>query len=139
MHGVPDYIRSDNGSEFTARLVREWLKRLKVKTLFPVFIFIYYWYYEYNLMLQHMCCNICVAFHTFATYYRTCFSLKVMNDFWITKMSRWKPLHLRGFFILPTLLVEIITGNPSSHTQDDGKVYGLLSQPYIVSCWNRFG
>ena len=53
MHGVPDYIRSDNGSEFTARLVREWLKRLKVKTLFPVFIFIYY---EYNLMLQHMCC-----------------------------------------------------------------------------------
>ena len=70
MHGVPDYIRSDNGSEFTARLVREWLKRLKVKTLFPVFIFIYYWYYEYNLMLQHMCCNICVVFHTFATYHQ---------------------------------------------------------------------
>jgi len=42
MHGVPDYIHSDNGSEFTARLVREWLKRLKVKTLFPVFVFIYY-------------------------------------------------------------------------------------------------
>ena len=34
MHGVPDYIRSDNGSEFTAKLVRKWLKRLKVKTLF---------------------------------------------------------------------------------------------------------
>ena len=34
-------ILRDNGSEFTARLVREWLKRLKVKTLFPVFIFIY--------------------------------------------------------------------------------------------------
>jgi putative transposase len=33
-HGVPDYIRSDNGSEFTARLVRQWLKKLKVKTLF---------------------------------------------------------------------------------------------------------
>ena len=27
-------IISDNGSEFTARLVPEWLKRLKVKTLF---------------------------------------------------------------------------------------------------------
>jgi len=31
---VPDYIRSDNGSEFTAQLVREWLSRIGVKTLF---------------------------------------------------------------------------------------------------------
>jgi transposase InsO family protein len=27
-HGVPDYIRSDNGSEFTAKAAREWLKRV---------------------------------------------------------------------------------------------------------------
>jgi len=32
--GVPDYIRSDNGPEFTAKVVRGWLKRLGVKTLF---------------------------------------------------------------------------------------------------------
>jgi transposase InsO family protein len=32
--GAPDYIRSDNGSEFTADLIRGWLKRLGVKTLF---------------------------------------------------------------------------------------------------------
>ena len=32
--GVPDYIRSDNGSEFTALLVRNWLARVGVKTLF---------------------------------------------------------------------------------------------------------
>jgi putative transposase len=32
--GAPDYIRSDNGPEFTARVVREWLERLGVKTLF---------------------------------------------------------------------------------------------------------
>jgi len=32
--GVPDYLRSDNGSEFTARLVRNWLERVGVKTLF---------------------------------------------------------------------------------------------------------
>ena len=32
--GVPDYIRSDNGPEFTARVVRDWLHRLGVKTLF---------------------------------------------------------------------------------------------------------
>jgi transposase InsO family protein len=32
--GVPDYIRSDNGPEFTATRVREWLQRVEVKTLF---------------------------------------------------------------------------------------------------------
>ena len=32
--GVPDYIRSDNGPEFTAHAVREWLSRVGVRTLF---------------------------------------------------------------------------------------------------------
>ena len=32
--GTPDYLRSDNGSEFTSEMVREWLGRLGVKTLF---------------------------------------------------------------------------------------------------------
>ena len=32
--GIPEYIRSDNGSEFTARAVRKWLNRMGVKTLF---------------------------------------------------------------------------------------------------------
>lgn len=32
--GTPDYIRSDNGPEFTAHAVRGWLQRLEVKTLF---------------------------------------------------------------------------------------------------------
>lgn len=33
-HGPPDHIRSDNGPEFTAIAVREWLSRVGVKTLF---------------------------------------------------------------------------------------------------------
>ena len=32
--GVPEHIRSDNGPEFTARAVREWLDRVGVTTLF---------------------------------------------------------------------------------------------------------
>ena len=32
--GVPDHIRSDNGSEFTAHAVRDWLKKVGVKTLY---------------------------------------------------------------------------------------------------------
>jgi putative transposase len=31
---VPDYIRSDNGAEFTARAVRDWLDRVGVRTLY---------------------------------------------------------------------------------------------------------
>ena len=33
-HGPPDHIRSDNGAEFTATAVREWLPRVGVKTLY---------------------------------------------------------------------------------------------------------
>ena len=32
--GTPDYIRSDNGAEFTAKEVRNWLEHMEVKTLF---------------------------------------------------------------------------------------------------------
>jgi putative transposase len=34
MKGVPAYVRSDNGPEFTAKLVRGWLERLGSNTLF---------------------------------------------------------------------------------------------------------
>jgi putative transposase len=32
--GMPEYIRSDNGAEFAAKAVRNWLNRLDVTTLF---------------------------------------------------------------------------------------------------------
>ena len=32
--GVPDYVRSDNGAEFTAKDVRHWLSKLGVKTAY---------------------------------------------------------------------------------------------------------
>jgi len=31
---VPEYIRSDNGAEFTAKNVRGWLEKVEVKTLY---------------------------------------------------------------------------------------------------------
>ena len=33
-HGAPDYIRSDNGPEFVAHLLRDWLEEAKIKTLY---------------------------------------------------------------------------------------------------------
>ena len=34
LYGVPEHIRSDNGPEFTAKVVREWLQGIGVTTLF---------------------------------------------------------------------------------------------------------
>ena len=34
IYGVPDYIRSDNGSEFVAKELRNWLQRIGVKTAY---------------------------------------------------------------------------------------------------------
>jgi transposase InsO family protein len=33
-HGAPEHLRSDNGPEFTSKVVRDWLKRVGVRTLF---------------------------------------------------------------------------------------------------------
>jgi putative transposase len=33
-HGVPEYLRSDNGSEFIARIVQRWLKENGIKTIY---------------------------------------------------------------------------------------------------------
>ena len=33
-HGPPEHLRSDNGGEFTAHLVRQWLARVGVQTLY---------------------------------------------------------------------------------------------------------
>jgi len=32
--GIPEYIRSDNGPEFTAKVIRKWLSNIGVKTLY---------------------------------------------------------------------------------------------------------
>jgi transposase InsO family protein len=34
VHGASEYIRSDNGSEFTAKVVRQWLSHIGVQTLY---------------------------------------------------------------------------------------------------------
>ena len=34
LRGIPEHIRSDNGPEFTAKGIREWLSRIGVKTLY---------------------------------------------------------------------------------------------------------
>jgi transposase InsO family protein len=33
-HGAPEYLRSDNGSEFIAKIVQRWLKAQQIKTIY---------------------------------------------------------------------------------------------------------
>ena len=33
-HGLPKHLRLDNGAEFTATAVREWLEKLEMQSLF---------------------------------------------------------------------------------------------------------
>ena len=33
-HGAPEYLRSDNGSEFIAKIVQRWLKENRIKTIY---------------------------------------------------------------------------------------------------------
>jgi transposase InsO family protein len=33
-HGAPEYLRSDNGSEFIAKIVQQWLKEQRIKTIY---------------------------------------------------------------------------------------------------------
>jgi putative transposase len=33
-HGAPEYLRSDNGSEFIAKIVQRWLQEQRIKTLY---------------------------------------------------------------------------------------------------------
>ena len=33
-HGAPEYLRSDNGSEFIAKIVQRWLAEQKIKTIY---------------------------------------------------------------------------------------------------------
>jgi transposase InsO family protein len=34
LRGIPEHLRSDNGTEFTARAIRKWLARIGVRTLY---------------------------------------------------------------------------------------------------------
>jgi transposase InsO family protein len=57
MHGIPDHIRSDNGPEFTAKAVRQWLKNLGVKTIKEAQVVIEQWRQEYNTIRPHSSLN----------------------------------------------------------------------------------
>ena len=82
--GVPEYIRSDNGSEFTAKAVREWLSNVGVKTLYiepgsP-------WENGYN-----------ESFNGKFEIFETLFEAKVLIERWRKEYNTFRPHSALGY------------------------------------------
>ena len=82
--GVPDYIRSDNGSEFTAENIRCWLQKIGVKTLYitPASPWENGYVESFNGKLRDELLNLEI--------FDTLYEAKVLIDRW-----RWEYNHIR--------------------------------------------
>ena len=82
--GVPDYIRSDNGSEFTAENIRCWLQKIGVKTLYitPASPWENGYIESFNGKLRDELLNLEI--------FDTLYEAKVLIDRW-----RWEYNHIR--------------------------------------------
>jgi transposase InsO family protein len=124
--GLPDYIRSDNGSEFTAKILQDWLHKLKVKTAFiepgsP-------WENGYNESFNGRLRDECLNGEMF-------YSLKeaqVIIEDWRTHYNHIRPhsslgykppmpmMHVRGYACSATLLKHIpLHQNKREHYEPD--------------------
>ncbi len=82
--GVPDHIRSDNGSEFTAENIRCWLQKIGVKTLYitPASPWENGYIESFNGKLRDELLNLEI--------FDTLYEAKVLIDRW-----RWEYNHIR--------------------------------------------
>jgi putative transposase len=89
--GVPEYIRSDNGSEFTAQLVREWLDRTGVKTLYiePGSPWENGYCESYNAKLRDECLK--------GEVFNTLAEAKVLIERWRREYNQVRPLSALGY------------------------------------------
>jgi putative transposase len=58
-HGAPDYLRSDNGSEFIARIVQDWFREHGIKTIYitPASPWENGWIESFHARLRDECLN----------------------------------------------------------------------------------
>jgi len=109
VRSVPQHIRSDNGPEFTAKVVREWVNRLGVKTLFiePGSPWENGYIESFNGKLRDELLN--------REVFTTLWEAKVLIENWRQEYNRVRPHSSLGYrppspeAILPTNVVSALT------------------------------
>ncbi len=89
--GIPEYIRSDNGSEFTAEVLQKWLKGLHVKTAYiepgsP-------WENGYNERFNGSLRDECLNFESFDTPQEA----RVIIGQWVNEYNQIRPHSSLGY------------------------------------------
>lgn len=101
--GMPDYIRSDNGSEFTAHTLQKWLRGLRVKTAFiePGSPWENGFNERFNGSLRDECLNL--------EYFNTLKEARVIIGEWVNEYNHIRPHSSLGYKTPATLA--IVSGN----------------------------
>jgi putative transposase len=89
--GLPDYIRSDNGSEFTAHPLQKWLKDLRVKTAYiePGSPWENGFNERFNGSLRDECLNL--------EYFHTLKEARVIIGQWVNEYNHIRPHSSLGY------------------------------------------
>lgn len=89
--GIPAYIRSDNGSEFTADILQEWLKQLAVKTAYiePGSPWENGYNERFNGSLRDECLNL--------EYFQTLKEARVIIGQWVDEYNHIRPHSSLGY------------------------------------------
>ena len=89
--GIPKHIRSDNGPEFTAKVIRGWLNRLGVKTLFiePGSPWENGYIESFNGKLRDELLN--------REWFSTLFEAKILTEEWRKEYNQFRPHSALGY------------------------------------------
>jgi putative transposase len=89
--GIPEHIRSDNGPEFTARAIRQWLRDLGIKTLYiePGSPWENGYIESFNGKLRDELCNVEI--------FTTLFEAKVLIENWRKDYNQIRPHSALGY------------------------------------------
>ena len=91
--GIPEYIRRDNGSEFTAETLRRWLKELGVKTAFIEIEPSSPWENGYNERFNRSLRDECLNLESFSTLNEA----RVIVAQWLKEYNHIRPHSSLGY------------------------------------------
>jgi len=117
--GSPEYIRSDNGSEFTAKVVRQWLENLGVKTLYiqPGSPWENGYIESFNGKLRDELLN--------GEVFDTLWEAKVLIERWRNEYNQFRPHSSLGYRPPAPETIEPLTSGTKQKLMQGRKVVGL--------------